>query len=142
MSSVIFDIYDTIAAFDLDNIKVVRNIDEVKLSVRESDLPMRILLPSTEGDINILGLDNNILTVDWQIRDLCLWTPRLAGAGIEQYAEDMVTYIKDYIDLLKTNRNPGSNSVITGVNIVMLPLPWGENDYWAIDIALTIKEII
>lgn len=142
MSSVILDIYDTLADFSITNVSVVRNIDEVKLPVRTGDLPMRILIPSTEGDVNVDGLINNVSVIDWQIRDLCLWAPLSAGAGIEQYAEDMVTYIKDYIDLVKTNRNPADNCVITGVNIRMTPQPWGDSNYWAVDILLNVKEIM
>jgi len=134
-------IYDSIA----DNITVagvgVRNLDEIKLAIRNADLPCRMLLPSTEGDFNFIGI-GSLNSMTWTIRELVLWAPLSAGMGLKEYASDMISFIELYITELKELRNPTSQSDITGAAFTMGPIPWAENDYWAIDIVLTINEIM
>lgn len=141
MSSNILSVYDTLAGWSITNIKVTRDIDEVKLDIKQGDLPMRILLPSTEGELGFIDI-GKLTNIQWQIRDLCLWAPLSAGAGIEQYASDIVTYVKDYIDNVKNNRSPANNTNIVGMSVRISPVPWGENDYWSIDILLQVEEIL
>jgi hypothetical protein len=134
-------IYDAIA----DNISVagtsVRNLDEINLSIRSADLPCRMLLPSTEGDFNFVAI-GTLNNVTWTIRDLVLWAPLSHGIGIKEHSSAMMTFIKSYISELKDLRNPTSQSTIAGVAFQMGPVPWAEKDYWAIDITLTINEIM
>ena len=134
------DIYTSIANMKVGSVKA-RNINKVKLAVRNTDLPMRLLLPSTsaEGDFIMIG---NLQNVGWAIRDLCLWAPLSAGKGVEQFAESMLDYISLYIAQVKENRNPATNATIVGVEAQMGPVPWGETDYWAVDITVTVEEII
>ena len=138
--SAISEIYDAIGDIDIAGVSV-RGIDEVKLAVRQDDLPVRMILPSTEGNLEFIAIGTlNKLT--WVIRDLCLWAPLSAGSGVAQYSEDMVAYIASYIAEIKLIRNPTSFSNITGVAFQMGPVPWANGDYWSVDITLTIDEII
>ena len=137
--SAIEEIYLALSKAKIGNAKA-RNIDKVKVKVTRRDLPCRMLLPSTAGDLVFVGF-GPLNSIDWVIRDLCLWAPITQG-GIEKHAGSMTTYIKDYVAKIKTMRNPTAQSVIVGAAFAMGPTPWGDEDYWAIDTTLTIREIL
>jgi hypothetical protein len=118
-----------------------RNITEVKLEIRDKDLPCRFLLPSTEGDLNFVALGSSPMQIQWVIRDLLLWAPMTKGKGIEQYSSAMLDYEMLYIKRLQENMNPTNQSVITNINWRQAPIPWGPKDYWGIDFTLTVQEI-
>jgi len=134
------DIYTSISNMEVGSVKS-RNINKVNLLVRDSDLPCRLLLPSTsaQGDFIMIG---NLQNVGWAVRDLCLWAPMSAGSGVEQFSESMLDYISLYLAEVKDNRNPATNANIVGMEVQMGPVPWGDKDYWAVDITLTIEEIL
>jgi len=138
--SVISNIYREISKMKIGTIPA-RNIDKIKLEIKDSDLPMRMLLPSAEGDLGFVGI-GSLNNIQWTIRDLCLWAPVSAGKGIEQYAGSMVDYLKLYIAAVKASRNPTGQSTISNVAFTMGPVPWGEQDYWAVNIILTVEEIL
>jgi hypothetical protein len=138
--SAIESIYRELSKTKIGNARA-RNIDKVKLGVNKRDLPVRMLLPSTTGDLSFVSF-GTLNRIEWVIRDLCLWAPLVSGTGVEKYAGSMVLYIKDYIAKLKTIRNPTGQSNITGVAFAMGPVPWAENDYWAVDVTLTVEEIL
>ena len=133
-------IYASIAAMEVAGASS-RDITAIKLAIKSADMPMRMLLPSTKGVMSYVGL-GTLNNMSWVIRDLCLWAPLSAGTGVQQFAEDMIDYIVAYIKALKALRNPTAQSVITGVAFQMGPIPWGDNDYWGVDITLTVEEII
>lgn len=138
--SAISAIYKAIANFKISNVKS-RNISKIKLIVKDADLPCRMLLPSTSGELSFVGI-GSLNNITWVIRDLCLWAPLTAGSGIEQFADSMVGYIRLYVAAIKAHRNPTNQSNITGIAFQMGPVPWAENDYWAIDVTLTVEEIL
>jgi len=138
--SEILDIYKSISKMKVGSIKC-RNIDEVKLSIRDSSLPLRLLLPSTSGDMDFIAI-GDLQGVVWTIRDLCLFALTTKGSGIEQFSKAMVEYLSLYLAEIKDNRNPTNLSEIVGVEGVMMPILWAEKTYWAVDITLTVKEII
>lgn len=138
--SAISAIYKEIANFKISNVKS-RNIDKINLIIKEADLPCRMLLPSTSGELSFVGL-GSLNNITWVIRDLCLWAPLTAGSGIEQFADSMVGYIRLYLAAIKAHRNLTNQSNITGIAFQMGPIPWAEKDYWAIDITLTVEEIL
>jgi len=116
-----------------------RNLDEIKLTVKASDCPMRLLLPSTEGDMAFVGI-GQLTRVTWRIRDLCLWQPIVAGTGIEQCADDMLAYIELYGAAVRALRNPAAGATIVGVTYKITPILWATTDFWAIDITLEVEE--
>jgi len=118
-----------------------RNIDRVKLKIAKSDLPMRMLLPSTRGTLSFVGM-GSLNRMEWTIRDLCLWAPIVQGSSIELHAGSMVQYLRDYIAAVKKMRGPTNCSNILGVEYAIGPVPWGDVDYWAIDVTLTVEEIL
>ena len=138
----IASVYTAIAAYAPTGATTSRNITSVGLDVADADLPCRLLLPSTgmeDGQFVMLG---NLQKVNWVIRDLCLWAPLGSGTGVEQYSGAMLTYIASYLTKIKAGRNPASNCTITGFAAQMGPIPWGDKDYWAVDVTLTVEEIL
>jgi len=134
------EIYKAVSNLEIGSVKS-RNIDKVKLVVRDGSLPLRLLLPSTTGDMDFIAL-GDMQGVAWTIRDLCLFAPLTKGRGIEQYSSAMVDYLSLYFEQIKANRNIYGTSTIIGVEGSMNPVQWAEKSYWAIDITLTVKEII
>ena len=137
----IASVYTTVAGYTPTGVTTSRNISAVILNVADADLPCRLLLPSTNanGEFVMIG---NVQKVGWAIRDLCLWAPLAAGTGIAQYSAAMLTYISSYISKVKAGRNPATNCTIVGIEAQMGPVPWGDKDYWAVDITLTVEEIL
>ncbi len=138
--SQILQIYDSIDDMVIPGVKS-RNLKAIKLAIRKSDLPCRMLLPNTEADLEFVAI-GTLANLTWVVRDLCLWAPLSAGTGVAEFSEAMVEYMASYIAKIKANRNPTSYSNITGVAFQLGPVPWGDNTYWAVDITLTITEIL
>ena len=138
--SEILNIYKSIANMKVGSIKS-RDIDKVKLAIKDSDLPLRMLLPSTQGEMEFIAL-GDLQNMDWVIRDLCLFAPLTKGSGIQQFSKAMVDYLSLYLVQIKGNRNPTAYSNIVGVAVKMIPVLWAEKTYWAVDIILTVEEIL
>jgi hypothetical protein len=136
----ILSIYTQLANMQVGSVKA-RNIDKVKLSINATDLPMRFLLPSTKGEMEFVAIGST-QKMTWAIRDLCLWAPLSAGKGVEQFSKSMVEYIDLYIQGIKSLRHPVNCSNVLGVEIQMGPVPWADTDYWAVDITVTIEEML
>ena len=133
--------YAAIAAWEPTGVTTTRNITAVQLAVADADLPCRLLLPatSTNGDFVMMGTLQNTA---WVVRDLCMWAKVGAGAGVEQYSEAMLDYIASYLTKIKGKISPAANCVIAGWEVQMGVVPWGNSDYYAVDIYLTIQEKI
>lgn len=140
-SSAVLSIYSALAGLTITGVKATRDLPDVKLVFAPKDLPLRLLLPSTHGDLSYIAI-GTLNKVDWAIRDLCLWAPLTSGKGIEQFSEDMLQYVADYIAALKGLRNPTAQSVITQVGFQMGPVPWADTDYWAVDTNLIVEEVM
>ena len=138
--SEILDIYKSIAKMKVGDVKS-RNIDKVKLAITKGQLPMRMLLPSTSGEMEFIAI-GSLQKMNWAIRDLCLFAPLTKGSGVQQFSKAMVDYLELYMAQIKENRHPSTKANIIGVEVQMGPIPWGAEDYWAVDITLTIEEIL
>jgi hypothetical protein len=134
------NIYKDIANMKVGSVKS-RNVDKVKLGVTKGQLPLRMLLPSTSGEMEFIAI-GNLQNMRWAIRDLCLFAPLTKGSGVQQFSKAMVDYLDLYMKQIKDNRHPGTNANIVGVEVQMGPIPWGAEDYWAVDITLTVEEIL
>lgn len=138
--SEILNIYKSIANMKVGSIKS-RDINKVKLAIRDGDLPMRMLLPSTSGEMDFIAI-GSLQSMGWTIRDLCLFAPVTKGSGIQQFSKAMVEYLSLYLAQVKENRNPTTTSTIVGLEGQMAPVLWAEKTYWAVDITLTVEEIL
>lgn len=132
------DIYESISEMKVAKVKA-RNLEEIKIQVRASDCPIRMLLPSTRGEQEFTAIGTLTMT-KWFIRDLCLWQPVTEGTGIEQCANDMVGFMELYSAGIRAMRNPTPESVIVSVSYQLGPVPWATTDYWAVDIVLVVEE--
>jgi len=136
----ILDIYRSIANMEVGSIKS-RNVDKVKLAIKDGELPLRLLLPSTSGEMDFIAI-GSLQNMAWTIRDLCLFAPLTKGKGIESFSKAMVEYLSLYLAQVKANRNPTTTSNIVGVEGTMMPVLWAEKTYWAVDITLAVEEIL
>lgn len=118
-----------------------RNLDEIKLEVRATDCPMRLLLPSTEGMMGFIAI-GTLTKTPWRIRDLCLWQPITAGSGIEQCANEMVTYIELYAAAIRKMREPVPGTNLISATFKLGPVPWALTDFWAVDVLLEVEEYL
>jgi len=118
-----------------------RNLDEIKLTVRAEDCPMRLLLPSTKGDQGFIAIGSLSKTL-WHVRDLCLWQPVVAGSGIEQCANELLTYVEEYGAAVRALKAPTAESVIVTVVFQLGPVPWAATDFWAVDTLVGIEEFL
>lgn len=134
------EIYTSISKMKVGKIKA-RNIDKITLAVRDKSLPLRLLLPSTQGEGDFVAI-GTLQQTGWAIRDLCLWAPLTKGSGIQEYSEAMVDYMSLYLAQIKANRSPASQCTIEGWEVQMNPVLWAEKSYWAVDITVTVKEIL
>jgi len=66
----ILNIYASIAGMDITGVNI-RDIGDIKLAVTQGGLPMRMLLPSTQGDMSFIAI-GSLQDLTWVIRDLCL----------------------------------------------------------------------
>lgn len=143
MASAIANVYDTLAAMKVGSAELTAtDVTSVKLiPVLDGDLPKRLLMPKTEGDMEFVAI-GNLQKMTWVIQDLCLFSPVTSNFGIHQESGAMLTYIKDYLTAIKSNRSPYAKCVITGVAAQMAPVLWGDKTYWAVDVTLTVEEIL
>ena len=134
------DIYWKLSEMPVGDVKA-RNLDEIKLQVRAVDLPLRMLLPSTEGEQGFISI-GTLTRTTWRIRDLCLWQPVVEGTGIEQCAGDMLAYIQLYAAGIRAMRNPTPESTIMTVTFTLGPVAWATSDFWAVDTILEVEEYL
>jgi len=134
------DIYSVLSDMAVGDVKA-RNLDEIKLNLRSSDCPMRLLLPATTGEQGFVAIGTMTKTA-WAIRDLCLWQPIIEGTGIEQCANDMLGYIELYAAAIRALRTPTPESHVVSVSFTLGPVPWGTVDFWAIDTTVTVEEYL
>ena len=138
--SKVLDIYNSIANMEVGSIKC-RDIDKIKLTVRDGDLPLRLLMPDTQGDMSFVMI-GNLQNVKWVIRDLCLWANVNKGGGIADYSKSIMEYLSLYLTQLKANKSPVAQTVISGMASQIIRVKWGEQTYWGVDSTLTVEEII
>ena len=138
--SKVLDIYKNIANMEVGSIKS-RDIDKVNLTIRDGSLPLRMLLPATQGEMEFVMI-GNLQKITWIVQDLCLFAPVTKGSGIKQFAKAMVDYLDLYLQGIKAMRSPVAGCHISGVAVQMQPVQWGEKTYWGVDITLTVEEIL
>ena len=139
--SEILAIYNSIANMKVGSVPC-RDIDQVQLLIKDADLPMRMLLPSTSGEMAFIAI-GSLQNMHWAIRDLCFFAKVTEGRGIEHFSQALVEYLSLYLKQIKANRNPTKLSNIVGVEGQMGPQLWGDKEwYWAVDITVTVKEVL
>jgi hypothetical protein len=143
-SSAIFEIYLALEKAEIGKAgrkKITcRGLDDVSLKVSKGELPLRMLLPNTEGEHEFAMAIGSLSDMTWAITDLCLWAPLDAG-GRRKFVAPMVRYVKAYVDWLKSHRNPTNLSEVVGFTANIGPQPWADGDYWGVEIQLAVREV-
>ncbi len=150
MGSAITSIYDAIASWDI-NIKgrtiPVRNLSGLRDAFNEGDAPARMMMimtGETEAENAAFLALGKLQTITWLIEDRLYYRPVALGQGIQDYAEDLVVYIKDYIEAARQDRSPTTQSVIEDVRcvpaIVLWPDAEGGTPYAGVRCILRVRE--
>lgn len=147
----IVGIYAALAALDVKiggTTVPVRNYDEQKKSVVSADTPIRLLLPlapeseAREGRFIAMG---NLTRVTWQITDRMLFKPISQGKGINTAADDLVEYVNNYIEAIRSNRALTAQSHIVSYNFVATEIVYPDiqgTEFFGVDAILEIEEIV
>ena len=139
MTSAIEEVYLALSNLEIGGVKS-RNLGQVKLEIRQADYPLRILLPSTRGEMSFVMI-GSVQKITWKIRDLCLWAPVTAGE-VAQHAGPMLDYVRGYLEALRGLRGPTGQSYVLGFSAQMGPVLWGDVDAWAVDCNVTVEEYV
>lgn len=135
--SVLNDIFLSIANMPVGGVKS-RNVPDLSLAVPQTDLPLRLIMPpQSEGAFPAIG---DLQRITHGVRDLCLWAPLDGNEG--HYFQSMVDYEIAYILALRSLRSPADQCWISSFTFDLKPKPWGEGQYHAIDVLLTIEEAL
>jgi hypothetical protein len=151
MSSAIFEIYDAIATwtptYATDVTVNVRDVDELKSTMADADLPVRMLTVTTgdaSGEQSFVAL-GAVTSVIWRITDRFFFKKAAAGQGVKEWSEILIKYTKDYLDEVLTHRAPTSQSSIRAVYVEPAILEWPEGGgtmYAGVDVILEVFEYI
>jgi len=81
---------------------VVWEPDEFRRTADSADTPIRIILPSTEGDVHTFGPmgTGRLSRMEWVIKDMLLYAPVEEGLGWYDVAYDLDNYIDSYATAL------------------------------------------
>ena len=94
----------------------VYNLAQLPKSAETARLPARLLLPvgnnPGEGrDAAFIAIGTSMV-VTWQIADLMLWEASEHGLGLPGFAQELVDYAGEYLDVMRTFKCPSTNSTL------------------------------
>jgi hypothetical protein len=150
-NSAITSIYSAIAALtptvSSDHMPKVQAFGLVDEILNSDELPMRKLQAfsnESEGEMAFVALGHTI-GVTWTIVDRFFYRIATQGTGWREFADELTKYCKSYIDILRTNRAPTSQSHVVSARFVpgVYTFPEGSNQKVAgVDAILTIDEVV
>lgn len=150
-NSAILSIYSAIAALtptvSSDQMPKVEAIGSVTEDINIDELPRRKLQAfanESDGEMAFVALGHTI-NVTWTVVDTFYYRFANQGAGWKEFADELTKYCKSYIDILRTNRAPTSQSHILSARFVpgIYNFPEGsENKLAGVQAILTIEEVI
>jgi len=104
------------------------NIDDIKPNLEAMSCPKRVLMVT--GD----GISADPMTF--------VAAPVGEMAALRRYSGELVRYIASYIEQVRQNRAPTSQSHIVSVSAYPGIYEWGGKSYYGVDITLEIEEVI
>lgn len=133
-------IYHALANMEVGTAKLkAKDVHEIKFQFSDKELPMRLLMPSTETDAGFIMI-GSLVDVAWQITDMMLLDPVGTGGGIHEYSGAMVEYIGDYLTAIKANRSLYAGSHVENIAAEAGMIDWGSKQYYGVIVTLTVKE--
>ena len=151
MTSAIVDIYGTFSSDIAPQVgsvtPAVRSYDELRENVQSADCPVRLLLTTTgetQGQAAFLTL-GKLQTIQWTIEDLLLWRPAGESQGLRRNSDKLILYIRSYLEEIRDNRAPTTQSHIQTVRCIpaMVEWPAGTGElYFGVRCIVEIQEVI
>lgn len=133
MTGAIISIFNAMASWSLTaNGKTVkvRNYDGLKEQFQAADAPTRMLMVPTGGTEarhgEFISMADKLQHVTWTIEDRLYLQPVEAGKGIADYSALLVEYARDYLEAVRDNRAPTSQSTITDVRVLPMIVRWPD----------------
>lgn len=112
--------------------------------------PARVVFPMQTGDnegrdMSFVTL-GTLVTIEWTLADLMLYSPVKAGTTLQSALPELVTYVGNYIATIKTQHKLG----LSHVTVTSVDYEWNQfifpenskNEYYGVLMMLKIKEII
>jgi hypothetical protein len=150
-NSAITSIYSAIASLtptvSSDHMPKVQGYAAVNESLNADELPVRKLQAfsnESEGEMAFVALGHTI-NVSWTVVDRFFYRIATMGTGWGEFSDELTKYCKSYIDILRTNRAPTSQSHVVSARFVpgVYTFPEGSNQRVAgVDVILTIEEVV
>jgi hypothetical protein len=147
----ILAIYDTLVAMSVtvgSTTPTAYDLDQLPNAVRSAMLPVRLLLPTeSRGDAEefMFVALGKTATVRWRITDLLLWQPVAQGRGLQDVADDLVTYAGAYLEALRDNRAPSTQSYVVSASASPGVYEWpgqSGNYFFGCECVVTIEEVL
>ena len=118
----------------------------IRNSWEKANLPIRVLQPVNFGANEAKSQTMRptfVLTVTWQIQDICLLRPAGMGRGLPDITVNLATYLSNYIDAVRTlGALHYSRGNVRGT-VEMLEYPAGSGRFYdAVVITIDFLDII
>lgn len=130
----------------------VYDVDAVRGWAQRSGLPARLFLPFTDpgagnmrGVLGEIGIGNSS-AVTWTFTDRLLYQEASGGAGVQDYSDELATYIVDYLNAAAALEDWSSITNAVAVQTVdaqvrVINFPAGSGQYYTgVDVVWTLRE--
>lgn len=154
-------LYTALAALDMDFINeasgstlvTAYDLDELKGSYENPDLPARVLLPMEEyngvnpgvPELMNAGSTNVGGEMSWNVIDLYLHASTGQGRGLLDYLPDLVRYAGNYVEVMLDARAPVAGLELMSftplIGVYEFPVG-GERHYLGVECQLTFRELV
>ena len=152
-------IYDALAALTIlveGSPPTVRNLADIKPSLRAADLPLRMLLPvgtDTRGQtLDYATLQVGSASIIWTLTDVLFLRPVAQGQGLETAPVALAEYAQDYVNALLSQhmlvKSGGNRAQVLNVSVAPGIYHWpiganianGGTAYFGVWCVVTVKE--
>lgn len=147
-NSAISSIYSAVAGWaptvSTDQMPSVQAYGSVDSPLHSDMLPVRKLQAfanESESEMAFVALGHTI-NVTWTISDRFYFRVADQGQGWADFADELTTYSASYINILRTNRAPTSQSHVLNARFVPSVFTLEDKRVAGVDVILTIQEVI
>lgn len=156
MASQIVELYEALRETSITiNGKAVRvkGLEEIPSALDTAGLPVRMLTPisqflpqNAQSAVWAKAGSSVITQISWSIADVMYWQPVAQNIGIRAVTDDLVVYMREYLEMMKSFEPP-SNGLSTlwvanvGLQSTVLEYPLLSGKfYYAVAATLTVTE--
>lgn len=120
-----------------------RDMDELSDVFDPGDCPVRMLFVG-EPDAAMVALGKTV-KANWKIVDRCFIKPAAQGDSLKENSQRIRDYIASYINIVRQNRAPTSQSWVTDVSLRPVILNWPldseQSAMVGVEVTLAISEV-